>query len=68
MFISFFLTLNINFHRIFYRLINEKECFMKVFVDENEIDVFSGAVIADILRSYSQAEYDEVSNGRKKLL
>ena len=38
---------------------------MKVFVDGHEIKVFTGAVIADILRLYSSEEYTNVSNGDK---
>ncbi len=38
---------------------------MKVFVDGQEVKVFSGAVIADILRLYSDEEYANVSNGYK---
>ncbi len=40
---------------------------MTIFIDENEIEVFSGAVISDILHLYSEKEYENVNNGKTNI-
>ncbi len=38
---------------------------MKVFIEENELEIFVGASVADILRMYSEEEYKNVNLGKK---
>ncbi len=40
---------------------------MKIFVDDKEIEIFVGARIADILRSYSEVEYEDIKKGKKNI-
>jgi len=38
---------------------------MKVFIEKNELEIFVGASVADILRMYSEEEYKNVNLGKK---
>ena len=40
---------------------------MKVFVDGDNVEIFSGAIISDILRLYSEEVYENVLSGKKKV-
>jgi hypothetical protein len=38
---------------------------MKVFIEENELEIFVGASVADVLRMYSEEEYKNVNLDKK---
>lgn len=40
---------------------------MKIYIDNTEVNIFTGAKVKDVLQQYSEEEFKKVKSGEKKI-